>query len=281
MGLRKKIIWGVVSWICLLGLPLAAMAAESGNALYYSVHIDTAGDIEEVNLKINRIQVREKIVFWEKQDVKGVGTYYNVYLGWFDEFKPARRFMRKLQEAGWKKSRTVHWFKYPPWEAQKPPDTPVEALMLPPAPPQVAMVDRFEDNGDGTITDKKTGLMWIKNGWRIEFLAATSWDDAKKKCARFKVGNYGDWRLPTLKEWQSLIDRNVSAPALGEPNPFENIVTHMPYWSNTEYAYGEKRTKGATGTRNSFTVMLYSGRFGQQPKSELAFILPVRGKPAP
>lgn len=281
MGRHKKIVWLAVGWLWLVMLPCISMATESGKELYFSVHIDTAGDIDEVNLKINRITVREKIVFWEKRDVKGVGTYYKVYMGWFDEFKPARRFMRKLQEAGWKKSRTVHWFKHPPWEVQKPAEEPVQELPLPQAPLQVAMVDRFEDNGDGTITDKKTGLMWIKNGWRIEFLAATSWYDAKKKCARFKVGGYGDWRLPTVKEWQSLVDRSVSSPALVEPNPFENIVTHMPYWSDTEYAYGDKYTKGGTGTRNSFTVMLYSGRFGQQPKSELAFILPVRGKAAP
>jgi len=280
MGLHKKIVWGAVGWICLLMVPVASMAAESGKELYYSVHIDTAGDIEEVNLKINRIRVREKIVFWKKRAVKGVGTYYKVYLGWFDEFKPARRFMQKLHEAGWKKSMAVHWFKYPPWEAQSAAKTPVQEFTLPPAPPQVEMVDRFKDNGDGTITDNKTGLMRIKNGWRIEFLAAVSWYDAKQKCVQFKLGNYDDWRLPTVKEWQSLVDRRVSSPALAEPNPFENIVTHMPYWSGTEYAYGEKHAKGGTGTRNSFTVMLYSGRFGQQSKSELAFILPVRGKSA-
>jgi len=278
MGRHKKILWIAAGWIWLLMLPLSAMAAESSKALYYSVHIDTAGDIEEVNLKINRIRVREKIVFWEKREVKGIGTYYKVYLGWFDEFKPARRFMRKLQEAGWKKSMTVHWFKYPPWEKQPPPPPSVAELALPPAPPQVTIVDRFEDNGDGTVTDKKTGLMWVKNGWRIEFLAAATWYDAKKKCAQFKAGGYDDWRLPTVKEWQSLVDRRLSSPALVEPNPFENIVTHMPYWSGSEYKYGEKSLKGGGSARNSFMVMLYSGRFGQQSKSDLAFILPVRGK---
>ena len=154
-------------WLVRILVPANGGAAEHSRDLYYSVHIDTAGNIEEVNHKINRLKVKEKIVFWQKRDVKGVGTYYKVYLGWFDDFKPARRFMRQLQAAGWKKSLSVHWFKYPPWEEQKAAagnDKTGPVDMLPPPPPQVAMVDRFTDHGDGTVTDRRTGLMWIKNG---------------------------------------------------------------------------------------------------------------------
>ena len=73
-----------------------------------------------------------------------------------------------------------------------------------------------------------------------------------------------------------LLDRSVSVPALVEPNPFENIITHMPYWSRSEYVYGEKSAAGRAVTRSSHTVVLYSGSFNHQRKSELAFILPVR-----
>ena len=118
--------------------------------------------------------------------------------------------------------------------------------------------------------------MWIKNGWRIEFLAAVRWGEAIKKCADFRAGNHTDWRLPTVEEWRSLVDRSVSYPALVEPNPFKNIITHMPYWSRTEYAYGEKPVTGSVGARDSYTVMLYSGSFNHQRKTERAFILPVR-----
>jgi hypothetical protein len=281
MGKYKHIIRLMVCLFWLCGLPLSVGATEDGKDLFYSVHIDSAGNIEEVNRKINQIRVREKIVFWERRDVKGMGTYYKVYLGWFDEFKPARRFMRKLQEAGWKRAMAVHWFKDPPWQPKQPAageDT--KSLQQPAATAapvrQPPMADRFTDNGDGTVTDRKTGLMWIKNGWRIDFFSAVTWEKAVAQCANFRGGNYTDWRLPTLAEWKSLVDRTVSYPALVDPNPFTNIITHMPYWSGTEYAYGGKRLKSVAGARDSYTVMLYSGTFNHQPKDELAFILPVR-----
>ena len=276
MGYHRKSTCLAVMWFCLMLFPVHTMAAEDKRDMYYSVHVDSAGNIEDVNRKMNHLKVTGKIVFWEKRDVKGVGTYYKVYLGWFEAFKPARRFMRRLQEAGWKKSMTVHWFKHPPWEQKDPSEVAAQSASedhLPPVPLQVAMVDRFVDNEDGTVTDRQTGLMWIKNGWRIEFLGAVSWEDALKKCAGFRAGNHTDWRLPTVKEWQSIVDRYSSYPALVDPNPFENIITHMPYWSRTEYTYGDKPTAVTT---NSYTVMLYSGTFNHQRKTDLAFILPVR-----
>lgn len=276
---NQKSAWLAVMWFCLVFFSARIMAADDQRDLFYSVHVDTAGNIEEVNRKINHLKVTGKIVFWEQRDIKGVGTYYKVYLGWYEAFKPARRFMRKLQKAGWKQSMAVHWFKQPPWEQKDTSKVAAKSARedrLPPAPPQVAMVDRFVDNGDGTVTDRQTGLMWIKNGWRMEFLAAVGWDTAMQKCAGFRAGNYADWRLPTVEEWRSLVDRSVSFPALVEPNPFENIITHMPYWSRSEYAYGEKPAVARAGSHNSYTVMLYSGSFNHQRKSELAFILPVR-----
>ncbi len=278
MPTNTKIVWLAVTWFCLSMVPAYAAAGDNARDMNYSVHIDTAGDIEEVNRKINQIMVKEKIVFWEKRDVRGLGTYYKVYLGWFEAFKPARRFMRKLEKAGWSRPMAVHWFKDPPWKKKGAPDQslPQETKPAQSPLPQERMENRFSDNGDGTFTDRKTGLMWIKNGWRIDFLSAVTWQAAVKKCADFRVGKYTDWRLPSVREWKSLVDRSVSYPALVAPSPFENIITHMPYWSRTEYVYAEKQTTGSPSARDSYTIMLYSGRFNHQKKTDLAFILPVR-----
>jgi len=135
---------------------------------------------------------------------------------------------------------------------------------------------RFVDNGDGTVTDRKTNLMWIKNGRRMEFTSALTWWDAVKKSDDIKVGGHDDWRLPTIEEWRSLIDPNQEYPAMVEPNPFENIVTHMPYWSVTEFFYGRRHTCRNGCFLDTYTVMLYSGSIGHQKKNRRAFILPVR-----
>ena len=60
--------------------------------------------------------------------------------------------------------------------------------------------NRFVNNGDGTISDTKTGLMWVSkdNGFPI------NWPDAVEYCKNLRVGGYADWRMPTLAELESL-----------------------------------------------------------------------------
>ena len=62
---------------------------------------------------------------------------------------------------------------------------------------------RFENNGDGTVTDTLTGLMWAgkDNGDLI------NWQAARSYTQNYKGGGYNDWRLPTFKELQSLFDQ--------------------------------------------------------------------------
>jgi hypothetical protein len=164
-----------------------------------------------------------------------------------------------------------------------PPEPPPSLPAAAPAPPSETMStkvqtasetpddQRFVDHGNGTISDRRMNLMWIKNGWRLDFFSAVNWKKAVEKCARFKYGGYPDWRLPTLAEWESIINPLQEHPALVEPNPFENIIAHMPYWSQTEYAY-----KGDDKAIQAYTVMLYYGTINHQHKSEKAFVLPVR-----
>lgn len=65
----------------------------------------------------------------------------------------------------------------------------------------------FEDNGDGTVTDRATGLMWQKGGSP----APVTWAGAAvyaEKINREGLGGHRDWRLPTLEELASLMERS-------------------------------------------------------------------------
>lgn len=68
----------------------------------------------------------------------------------------------------------------------------------------------YTDNGDGTITDNVTGLMWQKsadldgNG-KINVADKRSYSEALAGAASFDLAGYNDWRLPTIKELYSLI----------------------------------------------------------------------------
>jgi hypothetical protein len=75
----------------------------------------------------------------------------------------------------------------------------------------VMAADRFTDNGDGTVTDRKLGLMWSKmdNQGDINWIQAEKWvlftfpDTIPKR--------YDNWRLPTLAELQSILVENKNA----------------------------------------------------------------------
>lgn len=57
----------------------------------------------------------------------------------------------------------------------------------------------YTDNGDGTVTDNVTGLMWQKSmGSKI------SYSEAVDKAGSITLGGYNDWRIPTIKELYSL-----------------------------------------------------------------------------
>lgn len=65
-------------------------------------------------------------------------------------------------------------------------------------------IDRFTDNGDGTVTDNQLGVMWAKtdNQGDINWKQANLW--VKYTFPDTIQAKYYDWRLPTLAELQSL-----------------------------------------------------------------------------
>lgn len=98
---------------------------------------------------------------------------------------------------------------------------------------------RFVNNGDGTVTDNLTGLVWLRHG---ECLDRLIWDSALRAAAELadRVGACGlsdgsvagDWRVPTVEELQSLIDYSRLAPAIPEDSPL--VATNgSPYWSSS------------------------------------------------
>jgi len=88
----------------------------------------------------------------------------------------------------------------------------------------------YTDNGDGTVTDTSTGLVWQQAGSTNEMI----WEQALAYCARLNLGGYTDWRLPTIKELRSLVDYNCYKPAINTTY-FPGTVSSF-YWSSTTYA---------------------------------------------
>lgn len=100
---------------------------------------------------------------------------------------------------------------------------------------------RYTDNGDGTVTDNRTGLIWLKNANRF---GEIPWLEGLHQCNILRAGNMGlsddsvpgDWRLPNINELQSLVDlSSTHGPAFPDNTPFENLVASN-YWSSSTVA---------------------------------------------
>lgn len=132
---------------------------------------------------------------------------------------------------------------------------------------------RFTTNGDGTVTDNRTGLIWLKNA---HCFSSKVWSDAVKSANTLASGSCGlvdgsvagDWRLPNREELASLVDRGRSSPALPDANPFNDVQYFPYYWASSTYAYD-------TGT--AWSVNVFDGVVGCYFKSSGNYVWPVRG----
>ncbi|MFW5837562.1 MAG: DUF1566 domain-containing protein [Desulfovibrionaceae bacterium] len=79
----------------------------------------------------------------------------------------------------------------------------------------------FTDNGDGTISDSTTGLVWQKDG---DTAGQKTWENALSYCQALDLGGEEDWRLPDRKELQSIVDYTADDPAIAEPPFYEHAV---------------------------------------------------------
>lgn len=93
----------------------------------------------------------------------------------------------------------------------------------------------FVDNGDSTITDNATGLMWMQGDLSI----AVDWEHALAYADTVTFAGYDDWRLPNVKELQSIVDYSGVFPAIDPLFSCTPIINEADdpdygyYWSST------------------------------------------------
>jgi hypothetical protein len=140
---------------------------------------------------------------------------------------------------------------------------------------------RWCDNGDGTVTDLTTCLVWLKNANCTDTLAGIdkssghlTWNDAviwssvvvSGTCGLSDGSVGGDWWLPTKSQLEVLA--NGTEPVLSStPRAFTGVQSDY-YWSSTTYA---------VNTSFAWLVFLYYGDVYNGPKTLTYHVWPVRG----
>lgn len=129
--------------------------------------------------------------------------------------------------------------------------------------PGVAPLERFIDNGDETITDRKTGLMFQQYSAADRMI----WEDALSYCFTSTFAGFEDWRLPTTEELRAIVDyASLSSPPV-DLDIFPDI-TGSYYWTGTT-------TQMDTGS--AWAIYMSNGLdVSAADKSDDYYVLPVR-----
>ena len=140
-------------------------------------------------------------------------------------------------------------------------DGDLEKGMAPPSP-------RFTDLVNGTVTDNLTGLMWVKAPLSLSGNSGTMpWNSAIDFCNGLTHSGHSDWRLPNVRELQSLLDYGRIFPALPAGHPFTDV--------RTDYDWSTSTSAGSILTV-AWYVELNVGSVYYDSKTNACYVWPVR-----
>lgn len=118
----------------------------------------------------------------------------------------------------------------------------------------------FQDQGDQTVLDTNTGLIWMQS----DDGTGRAWPDAGAYCEALVFAGQSDWRLPQKFELESIVDYGRSYPAM---NPVFSCRpsfywSALPYTDDPTYAWGVMGKDGGDhwlDKRNTYYVRCVRG----------------------
>ena len=139
--------------------------------------------------------------------------------------------------------------------------------------PASAPDSRYTDNGDGTVTDKTTGLIWKqcaegRSGADCLTGSATgfTWQQALQHAETAVFAGSSAWRLPNIKELASLVEQRCYLPAINS-RFFPNTPSNW-FWSSSPCAYD---------SHDAWNVGFTYGDDGDDDKGDANYVRLVRG----
>ena len=121
--------------------------------------------------------------------------------------------------------------------------------------PSTTPASRFHDNGDATVTDQSTGLMWARcpeglsgSACADGTVANFTWEAALIRARDSSLAGYTDWRLPNIKELSSIVEERCS-------NPHINLAV----FPNTPASFFWSASPEANSSYEAWSVRFYNG----------------------
>ena len=164
-----------------------------------------------------------------------------------------------------------------------------------PRPAKTLIADRYRDNGDGTVTDVKTGLQWMRcslgqawqggmcRGGTETYAWQTALDAAKSLNRQGGYAGYRDWRVPAIEGLRTLVYCSSGQPKTWNdtgkscegdyerPTIYQSAFPNTPafwFWSSSPYAYSPD---------GAWYVTFYYGAVYGYGKGSAKYVRLVRG----
>jgi len=124
----------------------------------------------------------------------------------------------------------------------------------------------FHDNGNGTVSDSGTGLMWQQGDGQN--VTRRTWEDALDYCEGLSLGEHSDWRLPNVRELESIVDSDHINPCIN--------TTYFPdcrssvYWSSS----------ASTSLYATWDVYFWTGHVFDTNRTDQDYVRCVRTEPS-
>ena len=126
----------------------------------------------------------------------------------------------------------------------------------------ITVANQFTDNADGTVKDNLTGLIWQKT----PNASTLTWEQALMYAEGLTLGGQSDWRLPNIKELESINDERLTAPSVNAT--IFSTIGVKNYWSSTSLP---NQTTRAWYLSTQFGITTYD------LKTNALYVLAVRG----
>lgn len=143
----------------------------------------------------------------------------------------------------------------------------------------------FTVNGNGTVTDNRTCLIWLQDADCVGPQAWADVDTSAKvvalidaaSCDNYTVSTFNDWRLPTAQELGSLVHYGYSSPAISNATGNAKWATDGDAFSGVQSSRYWSSSTNAGNPPHAWYVNLFSGSVGSSVKSSASYVWPVRG----
>ena len=109
-------------------------------------------------------------------------------------------------------------------------------------------------NGDGTITDSDSGLLWAQKDSYADLGKCLSWQESLDYVEKLETGGFTDWRMPTIKELSTLYDPTKENNMAWDHNPEfplaqdEKFANGSAYWFWSSESIIEEKNRGCAKT---------------------------------